>query len=178
MSARHSGNHSNAEGRPSSQVGVAFQVAGAGLILIAAFVPWVRSHALFLAIPVSGIKTDYGRIFPFLALAAFGLLAYQWSFGWRKWAPGIVFLLAIVALVVAILYGVQVKERVGRINQSSENKSAGPFVLPGGSLFNVDLDVGYYLTLLGAGCLGAGAVEDLRAGWRRVSRGKESGRTA
>ncbi len=70
--------------QPASYVAVALELAGAGLILVAAFVPWVRSHAFFLLIPVRGVETDYGRVFPFLALGVFALLAYQWSYGWQR----------------------------------------------------------------------------------------------
>ncbi len=33
--------------RPASYAAVALEFAGAGLILVGAFVPWVRSHAFF-----------------------------------------------------------------------------------------------------------------------------------
>ncbi len=151
---------------PVSRRAIPLQAAGAGLILIAAFVPWVRSHAFFLTIPVNGVQTDYGKIFPFVALAIFGLLAYQWSFGWPKWAPGAIALLAISAMTLALLYGVQVRQRVEKINASAQGQPV-PLVLQGGTAFRVEFDIGYYLTLLG--CLGVliGAVLDLK-GRQRV----------
>ncbi len=149
--------------RPASYAAVALEFAGAGLILVGAFVPWVRSHAFFLTIPVNGVQTDYGRMFPFVALSVFGLLAYQWSFGWRRWVPGAALLLAIAAIVFVVLYGVQVKDRVGRISESVQQQPGGPLVLSGGRAFSVEFDVGYYLTLLGAGTVVVGAALDLTA---------------
>jgi hypothetical protein len=147
---------------------VALESAGAGLILVGAFVPWVRSHALFLTIPVNGVQTDYGRIFPFIALSILALLAYQWSYGWRRWAPGAVLLLAIAAIVLAVLYGVQIKHRVGRISESAQHQLETPLVLSGGRAFSVEFDTGYYLTLVGAGGVIVGTVLDLKASLREV----------
>ena len=154
--------------RQPSPVAVSLQLAGAGLILISAFVPWVRSHALFLTIPVRGAETDYGRLFPLIALVVAALLAYQWSFGWRHWAHGVVLLLGIAALTVAIVYGVQVTQRVQRIAKNTQNQPGAPLVLTGGALFSIEFDIGYYLTLLGAGGLIAGAVAGLREQRRDV----------
>lgn len=141
---------------------VALQLAGAGLILIGAFAPWIRSHALFLTIPVRGAETDYGRLFPAIALAVLAILASQWSLGWRKWAHGLVLLLGVVALAVAGLYGVQVTQRVHRVAEVNRNQPGAPFVVPGRSAFSFEFDVGYYVTLLGAGGLLAGAIIGLR----------------
>ncbi len=154
----------SARKQPASQVAVALQLAGAGLILVAAFVPWVRSHAFFLLIPVRGVETDYGRVFPFLALGVFALLAYQWSYGWQRWAAGVVLLIGAVALLTTILYGVQVRQRATRVNEAAKKQPEQPLVLGGGTLFSVDFDVGFFLTLLGAGCLIGGAASDLGAG--------------
>ncbi len=140
---------------------VALQLAGAGLILIGAFTPWVRTHVFFLAIPVNGIDTDYGRLFPFLALAVCGILAYQWSFGWRRWLAGPVLFLGMVAIAVAIVYGVQIKGRAGKADEAAKKQSQAPFVTLGGTALSVDLDVGYFLTLLGAGSLLAGGTAAL-----------------
>jgi len=141
---------------------VSLQLAGAGLILIGAFVPWVRSHALFLTIPVRGAETDYGRLFPIIALVVAALLACQWSFGWWRWAQGVVLLFGVVALTVAIVYAVQVTHRVQRIAKNARDQPGAPLVLAGGTLFSIEFDVGYYLTLLGAGGLVVGAVAGLR----------------
>ncbi len=148
--------------RQPSSVAVSLQLAGAGLMLISAFVPWVRSHALFLTIPVRGAETDYGRLFPIIALVVAALLAYQWSFGWRRWPHGVVLLLGIAALTVAIVYGVQVTQRVQRIAKNTQTQPGAPLVLGGGALFSIEFDIGYYLTLLAAGGLVAGAVAGLR----------------
>lgn len=32
--------------------------------------PWVRSETIFLTVSVQGVETDYGRLFPLMALAA------------------------------------------------------------------------------------------------------------
>lgn len=147
----------------ASPIGVGLQLSGAGLILISSFVPWVRSQAFFLTVPVTGVATDYGRVFPFLALAAFALLALQWSFGWRRWASGVILLFGATALVVALWYGVQVKARVSRLDTSARENPDAPLILPGTSVFSVEFDIGYYLTLLGAGFLLLGGGVDLLA---------------
>lgn len=152
----------SAEQRPVPYVAVSFQLAGAGLILIGAFIPWVQSHALFLTVPVRGAETDYGRIFPGIALAVFAILAIQWSFGWRKWAHGVILLLGVVAITIAVLYGVQVTQRVHRIAETTPSQPAAPLVLSGQAMFSVEFDIGYYATLIGAGSLLAGAVIGLR----------------
>ncbi len=161
-------------GRPAeerwtlSPVAVSFQLAGAGLILISAFIPWIRSHALLLTIPVRGAETDYGRLFPGIALAVAALLAYQWSFRWHRWMHGVILGLGILALAVAVVYGMQVTHRVGRIEGAARQQPAAPLVLGGGSLFSVEFDVGYYLTLLGGGALIVGSIAGL---WRNPGRG-------
>jgi hypothetical protein len=142
---------------------VSFQLAGAGLILIGAFVPWIQSHALFLTVPVRGIETDYGRLFPAIALAVLAILACQWSLGWRKWAHSLILVLGLVAIVVAVLYGLQVQQRVHRVAEANRDKPGVPLVLSGGVAFSMEFDVGYYATVLGAGSLLAGAVVGLRA---------------
>jgi hypothetical protein len=150
------------ERRPASYGAVSLQLVGAGLILIGAFIPWVQSHALFLTVPVRGIETDYGRVFPSIALAVFAILAYQWSWGWRKWAHSLILLLGLVAIIVAALYGAQVQQRVRRVADANRDKPGLPLVLSGRAAFSVEFDVGYYATLLGAGSLLAGAVSSLR----------------
>jgi len=142
---------------------VALQLGGAGLILIGAFVPWVRSHAIFLTVPVRGVETDYGLLFPGVALFVAALLAYQWSFRWHRWMHAVVFGLGILALAVAVVYGVQVTQRVSRIETAARQQATTPMVLGGGRMFSVEFDVGYYLTLVGAGGLLAGSVAGL---WR------------
>jgi len=149
--------------QPTSHAAVVAQSAGAGLILIAAFVPWVRSHAFFLQIPVRGVETDYGRVFPFLALGVFAVLAYQWSYGWQRWGAGLVLLIGAVSLAVAIVYGVQVKQRAIKANEATKKQPEQPLVLGGGTMFSVDFDVGFYLTLLGGGGVIGGAISDLAA---------------
>ncbi len=150
------------EPRPVSYAAVSLQLAGAGLILIGAFVPWIQSHALFLTVPVRGIETDYGRLFPAVALVVLAILAYQWSLGWRKWAHGLILLLGLVAMIVSVVYGVQVEQRVHRVAEANRDKPGAPLVLSGRAAFSMEFDVGYYATLLGAGSLIGGAVSSLR----------------
>jgi len=138
------------------------QLAGAGLILIGAFVPWVRSHALFLTLPVRGAETEYGRLFPAVALVVFILIAYQWAVRWHRWMHTVVLGLGILALLIAVIYAVQVTQRVRRIDTEARQKPATPLVLGSGRMFSVEFDVGYYLTLLGSGALVAGAASGLR----------------
>lgn len=154
--------HLSEEPRPVPHVAVLFQLAGAALILFSAFIPWVQSHALFLTVPVRGSETDYGRLFPAIALAVFAILAYEWSLGWRKWAHGVILLLGMIAMTVAVLYGVQVTQHVLRIGQSARDQPGAPLILSGRAMFSVEFDIGYYVTLLGAGGLLAGAVIGLR----------------
>ncbi len=148
--------------RPVSHLVVSFQLAGAGLILIGVFVPWVQSHALFLTVPVRGSETDYGRLFPTIALAVFAILAYEWSLGWRKWAHVVILLFGAVAMATAVLYGVQLVQRVHRIAETTPNQPGVPLVLSGRAMFSVEFDIGYYVTLMGAGGLLGGAVMGLR----------------
>ncbi len=163
----HARDASEEQPRTAVSLAVALQLAGAGLILISAFVPWVRSHALFLTVPVRGAETDYGQLFPAIALAVFILLAYQWSFRWHRWMHAVVLSLGILALAVAVVYAVQVTQRVGRIDTAAHQQQGAPLVLGGGRAFSVEFDVGYYLTLLGTGALIAGGIIELRTSPRR-----------
>ncbi len=161
MRGRNPEGHTSIRLPPPSYLAVALQLAGAGLILVGTFTPWVRTHVFFLAIPVNGIKTDYGRLFPFLALAVCAILASQWSFGWRKWLAGPVLIIGVVAIAVAVVYGVQVKGRAGRADEAARKQSQAPLVVLGGTAVSVDLDVGYFLTLLGAVSLLVGSTVTL-----------------
>jgi hypothetical protein len=149
--------------RPPSQVAVSLYLGGAGLMLLGAFIPWVQSHALFMTIPVRGAQTDYGRLFPAIALVVLAVVAYHWSLGWRKWAHGFILLLGLVAVIVAALYGVQVTQRVHRVAEANREGPDAPLMLGGGRpAFSVEFDVGYYVTLIGAGGLIAGSIMGLR----------------
>lgn len=154
--------HLSEERRPVSYVAISFQLVGAGLILIGVFSPWIQSHALFLTVSVRGTETDYGRLFPAIALAVFAILAYEWSLGWRKWAHGVILLLGMIAMTVAVMYGVQVTQRVHRIAETPPNRPGAPLVLSGRAAFSVEFDIGYYATLSGAGGMLVGAVMGLR----------------
>ena len=148
--------------RPSSPVAPSLYLVGAGLMLIGAFVPWIQSHALFMTIPVRGAVTDYGRLFPAIALVVLAVVAYHWSVGWRRWAHGLILLFGLIAVIVAVLYGVQVTQRVHRVAEANRDKPGAPLILGGRPAFSVEFDVGYYMTLLGAGSLIAGAIMGLR----------------
>ncbi len=152
----------NKGSRPSSPVAPSLYLVGAGLMLIGAFVPWVQSHALFMTIPVRGAETDYGRLFPAIALVVLAVVAYHWSLGWRRWAHGLILLLGLVAVIVAVVYGLQVTQRVHRVAEANRDKPGAPLVLGGRGAFSMEFDVGYYMTLLGAGSLIAGGVSGLR----------------
>ena len=154
--------HPSKRRRPPSPVAPSLYLVGAGLMLLGAFVPWIQSHALFMTIPVRGAETDYGRLFPAIALVALAVVAYHWSLGWKKWAHGLILLLGVVAVVVAVVYGLQVTQRVHRVAEANRDKPGAPLVLGGRAAFSVDFDVGYYMTLLGAGSLLAGGVSGLR----------------
>ena len=136
----------SAEPRPVPHVAVSFQLAGAGLILIGVFIPWIQSHALFLTVPVRGAETDYGRLFPTIALAVCAILAYEWSLGWRKWAHVVILLLGVATMTAALLYGVQVAQRVHRIAESTRDQPGAPLVLSGRATFSMEFDIGYYTT--------------------------------
>ncbi len=148
--------------RPPSPVAPPLYLVGAGLMLIGAFVPWIRSHALFMTIPVRGAETDYGRLFPATALVVLVVVAYHWSLGWRKWAHGLILLLGLVAAIVAVVYGLQVTQRVHRVAEVNRDKPGAPLVLGGRAAFSMEFDVGYYVTLVGAGSLIVGGVSGLR----------------
>jgi len=149
--------------QPGSQAAALVQLAGAGLMLLGAFIPWIQSHALFMTIPIRGAETDYGRLFPAIALVALAVVAYHWSLRWRKWAHGLILLLGLVAVIVAVVYGVQVTQRVHRVAEANRDRPDAPLVLGGGRpAFSVEFDVGYYVTLVGAGGLIAGAIMGLR----------------
>ncbi len=148
--------------RPSSPIAPSLYLVGAGLMLIGAFAPWIQSHALFMTIPIRGAATDYGRLFPAIALVVLSVAAYHWSLGWRKWAHGLILLLGLVAVTVAVLYGVQVTQRVHRVAEANREGPDAPLVLGTRPAFSVEFDVGYYVTLVGAGSLIAGAIMGLR----------------
>jgi len=155
-SSRHEGP------QPGPQAAALVQLAGAGLMLLGAFIPWIQSHALFMTIPIRGAETDYGRLFPAIALVVLAVVAYPWSLGWRKWAHGLILLLGLVAVIVAVLYGAQVTQRVHRVAEANREGPDAPLVLGGRPAFSVEFDVGYYVTLGGAGSLIAGAIMGLR----------------
>jgi hypothetical protein len=148
--------------RPSSPVAPSLYLVGAGLMLLGAFVPWIQSHALFMTIPVRGAETDYGRLFPAIALVVLAAVAYNWSLGWKRWAHGLILLLGVVAVIVAVVYGLQVTQRVHRVAEANRDKPGAPLVLGGPAAFSMEFDVGYYMTLLGAGSLLVGGISGLR----------------
>ncbi len=141
----------------SGSLGVAGVVegAGAGLIFIGAYVPWVVTFVLVTTVSVRGVDTDYGRILTLIPLLALGLLAWRWYARRGRWVHVGIIALGILAIALALVYAVGVKRNLSRVQQSLAR--AGP-MLPGN--YRVGFDLGLYLTLAGgAAMVGGGALE-------------------
>jgi len=134
--------------------------AGAVLIFIGAYVPWVQTFALFTSVSVRGVKIDptYGRLLPLIPLVALGLLAWRWYVGRGRWVHLAILVLGILTLALTLMYGVNVKRDLMRAQQSLAR--AGQ--LPG--TVRVDLDVGFYITLAGGAMLAVGGFLGRRQG--------------
>ncbi len=143
----------------SGSLGVAGVVegAGAGLIFIGAYAPWVVTFVLVTTVPVRGVDTEYGRILPLIPLVAFGLLALRWYARRGRWLHVGIIALGILAISLALVYAVGVKRNLSRVQQSLAR--AGP-MLPG--TFRVGFDLGLYLTLAGGAAMVGGGVLGLR----------------
>ncbi len=139
---------------PEKASGIAALAEGAGavLIFIGAYVPWVQTFAVFTSVTVRGVKIDptYGRLLPLIPLVTLGLLAWRWytKRGWRVHTA--ILVLGILTLTLTLMYGVKVKRDLVRAQQSLAR--AGQ--LPG--TVRVDLDVGFYITLTGGAMLAVG----------------------
>lgn len=151
-------------GRPSHPAPSAFggtgplvEGAGAALIFIGAYVPWVVSFALFTSVPVRGIQTTYGRALPIISLVALGLLAWRWYVTRARWVHLAILALGVAAVTLALAYTVEVKRNLARTQQSLARSGQ---VLPGA--VRVDFDVGIYLTVAGGVAMFIGGILGIR----------------
>lgn len=131
--------------------------AGAALIFIGAYVPWVVSFALFTSVPVRGIQTTYGRALPIISLVALSLLAWRWYVTRARWVHLAILALGIAAVTLALAYTVEVKRNLARTQQSLARSGQ---VLPGA--VRVDFDVGIYLTVAGGVAMFIGGILGIR----------------
>ncbi|MGQ0551402.1 MAG: hypothetical protein ACT4PY_17215 [Armatimonadota bacterium] len=127
--------------------------AGAGLILIGAYVPWVVSFALFTSVAVRGVETTFGRALPLIPLAALGLLAWRWYARQARWVHLPIMALGIATMALTIAYAVQVNRNLTRTQQSLERSGQ---VLPGA--VRVNFDVGIYLSAAGGAAMVIGGI--------------------
>ena len=121
--------------------------AGAILVFIGGYVPWVVTTALFSDLPVRGVETPWGRRLLLLPLAALGLLAWQWYVRRARWVHAVILVLGAMIVGVALAYAVQVRGNLARARESL----AASGQLPGA--VNVRFDVGLYLTVVGGAAL-------------------------
>ncbi len=133
--------------------------AGAGLILIGAYVPWVVSFALFTSVPVRGVETTYGRVLPLIPLVALGLLAWRWYARRARWVHLPILALGIGTVALTIVYAVEVRRNLVRTQESLTRSGQ---VFPGS--VRVDLDVGLYLTAVGGAAMMIGGVLGITSG--------------
>lgn len=144
---------------PDRSLGVAALVEGAGaaLIFIGAYVPWVQTFALFTTVSVRGVDTPYGRILPLIPPAALGLLAWRWYVRRARWVHVIISALGILVMGLVLVYAVQVKRNLARAQQSLARSDQ---LLPGS--IRVGFDVGFYLTIAGGAVMVGGGLLGLR----------------
>ena len=146
---------------PSTEAGLGIagllEGAGAALMFIGAYVPWVVSFALFVTVPVRGVQTTYGRILPIIPLFALGLLAWRWYVRRARWVHLPILLLGIATVTLALVYAVEVKRNLARTQQSLARSGQ---VLPG--TVRVDFDVGIYLTVAAGSAMFIGGILGLR----------------
>ena len=132
---------------------VLLEGAGAGLIFIGAYVPWVVTFALLTSVPVRGIDTTYGRILPLVPLVALGLLAWRWYVGRARWVHLAIIALGMSMVIGTVVYAVEVKRNLTRAQQSLAR--SGPQI-PG--TLNVRFDAGIYLTAAGGAAMLTGGL--------------------
>ncbi len=141
-----------------SDVAGLMEAAGAALLFIGAYVPWVMTVAFVATVSVRGVDTDYARVLPLLPLLALGLLAWRWYARRARWIHLVVAVLGVAAIVLAAGFVVMTKRGAAHA-QESLTQSVGP-MLPG--TVAVRFDIGIYLTVAGGaamivgGILGAG----------------------
>ncbi len=137
-----------------SDVAGLMEAAGAALVFIGAYVPWVMTFAFGATVSVRGVDTDYGRVLPLLPLLAIGLLAWRWYIRRARWIHFAVAVLGVAAIAVATGF-VVITKRGSQTAQESLTLSVGP-TLPG--TVGVRFDVGIYLTVAGGAAMVAGSV--------------------
>lgn len=128
--------------------------AGAVLIFIGAYVPWVVTTALITLVPVRGIDTHYGRFLPLISLVALGLLAWRWYVRRARWVHAIILGLGILAVALMVTYVVGVKRDLARVEQSIARSLGQAF--PG--TIQVKFDAGIYLTAAGGAAMFVGSL--------------------
>jgi len=134
------------------------EAAGALLVFVGAYVPWVMTFAFVATVSVRGVDTDYGRVLPLLPLLALGMLAWRWYVRKARWVHLAVTVLGMAAIVIAVAFVVTTKR--GAANAREPLARSGGSTLPG--TVDVRFDVGIYLTvasgttLIAGGILGAG----------------------
>jgi hypothetical protein len=140
------------------------EAAGAALVFIGAYVPWVMTFAFVATVSVRGVDTDYGRALPLLPLLALGMLAWRWYVRRARWVHLAVVVLGMAAIVLAVGFVITTKRGAANV-QESLTRSVGP-TLPG--TVDVRFDAGIYLTVAGGAAMIVGGI--LGAGQDRPAR--------
>ena len=140
--------------------------AGAALMFIGAYVPWVVTFALFTSVPVRGVDTSYGRVLPLIPLFAVGLLAWRSYVRRARWVHLVIIVLGVLSITLATLYVIEVNRNLARAQQSLARSGQ---VLPG--TVRVRFDVGIYLTGAGGAAMLIGGILGIRR--ERSPRGLE-----
>lgn len=137
---------------PSTRDALAPTLEGAGavIVFIGAYAPWVVTVALLTPIHVRGVDTDFGRILPPIPLLGLGVLAWRWYTRRSRGAHLAFIALGVLTLALALFYANGVKHSLAQAQQSL-SRSGG---LPGA--VTVRLDLGMYLTIIGATAMLAG----------------------
>ncbi len=133
------------------------QGAGAALVFIGAYVPWVVTTALITSVPVRGADTEYGRILALIPLAAAGLLAWRWYMGGSRSVHLAVAACGVVIVALGLIYATGVSRNLARTQQSLARSG---LTLPG--TVSVRFDVGFYLSLIGGAAMAAGGAMGYR----------------
>ena len=130
------------------------EAAGAALVFIGAYVPWVMTVAFVATVSVRGVDTDYARVLPILPLLALGLLAWRWYVRRARWIHLVVAVLGVAAIVMAGRFVVMTQRGAAHAQQSL-TQSVGP-LLPG--TVAVRFDIGIYLTVAGGAAMIVGGI--------------------
>ncbi len=137
-------------------IGVAALVEGAGavLIFIGAYAPWVQTFALFTTVAVRGVKIDptYGRLLPLIPLVALGLLAWRWYVRRARWVHLSILAMGVLTVALSLAYGVKVKRDLVQAQLALTRAGQPPGAV------RVGLDIGFYLTVAGGIALAVGGI--------------------